>query len=349
MFITFICWIFLLLLQFSSAVITITFHPAGSLNLTETKLGTVNYSLKCSSEDFGTYKWVADSPNVADLEFDDGQFRSALVEANSDTCSGDGIGGGLRIRAHFLGYSHVRLEKQSSGGNIKSSNELMVRVTRDKDLISKIFVASVIVIVCLTYINMGSALDLDVVLEVIKRPVAPAIGIFCQYVVMPLVSFTFLFTSESSHLFVFCHFQLSFGIGYLLLDKAYLRLGLFIFGCSPGGGASNMWTVLLNGNLNLSIAMTFISTLFSFGIMPFWLYTLGRSIYADTTISPPVRNILTTLLSMFVCLAIGLVNKKFFPRVANVSWKKFQCLENVLINHSFTRCRVEFSLPSRWP
>lgn len=43
-----------------------------------------------------------------------------------------------------------------------------------------------------------------------------------------------------------------------------MRLGLFFTGISPAGGASNIWTVTLGGNLNLSITMTAISTLFSF-------------------------------------------------------------------------------------
>lgn len=44
-----------------------------------------------------------------------------------------------------------------------------------------------------------------------------------------------------------------------------MQLGMFFTGCSPGGGASNIWTVALGGNLDLSITMTAISTFASFG------------------------------------------------------------------------------------
>lgn len=44
-----------------------------------------------------------------------------------------------------------------------------------------------------------------------------------------------------------------------------LRLGLFFTGCSPAGGASNIWTVILGGNLDLSITMSTTSTLAAFG------------------------------------------------------------------------------------
>lgn len=40
---------------------------------------------------------------------------------------------------------------------------------------------------------------------------------------------------------------------------------MFFAGVSPAGGASNIWTVILGGNLNLSVTMTTISTLAAFG------------------------------------------------------------------------------------
>lgn len=60
--------------------------------------------------------------------------------------------------------------------------------------------------------------------------------------------------------------QISFLLGLALFpDDPLLRLGLFLNGSCPGGGASNMWTHLLGGSLDLSIMMTFISTITAFG------------------------------------------------------------------------------------
>ena len=59
---------------------------------------------------------------------------------------------------------------------------------------------------------------------------------------------------------------MSFGLGFLIFpDNPAMRLGMFFTGVAPGGGASNIWTFILGGNLNLSLAMTSISTLASFG------------------------------------------------------------------------------------
>lgn len=61
-------------------------------------------------------------------------------------------------------------------------------------------------------------------------------------------------------------FQISYGFGVLLFpNDINMQLGMFFTGVSPGGGASNIWTYVLGGNLNLSITMTTISTLAAFG------------------------------------------------------------------------------------
>ena len=62
----------------------------------------------------------------------------------------------------------------------------------------------------------------------------------------------------------------------LLSDLLNSRLGLFVLGCSPGGTGSNFWTLLLDGDINMSITMTFMSTMLALGFMPLWIFTLGE-------------------------------------------------------------------------
>jgi hypothetical protein len=60
--------------------------------------------------------------------------------------------------------------------------------------------------------------------------------------------------------------QISFGLGkWLFYDSVPMQLGMFFTGVSPAGGASNIWTYILGGNINLSITMTTISTFAAFG------------------------------------------------------------------------------------
>ena len=62
--------------------------------------------------------------------------------------------------------------------------------------------------------------------------------------------------------------QIAYGIARALLTPVAMytiALGLFTTGCAPGGGASNFWTILLKGNADLSVTMTFLSTVASLG------------------------------------------------------------------------------------
>jgi len=50
-------------------------------------------------------------------------------------------------------------------------------------------------------------------------------------------------------------------VGY----KGGYALGIFVMGCAPGGGSSNMYSKLLGGDMSVSITMTTCSTLISLG------------------------------------------------------------------------------------
>ena len=48
-----------------------------------------------------------------------------------------------------------------------------------------------------------------------------------------------------------------------------------MLGCCPGGTGSNFWTLLLKGDINMSITMTFMSTMLALAFMPLWIFTIG--------------------------------------------------------------------------
>ena len=108
---------------------------------------------------------------------------------------------------------------------------------------------------------MGCAMDLKVVKETLKKPIGPMIGFICQYIFMPLIAFALGWIFPASEAF-----------GQKASTHAPMQLGLFVTGCSPGGGASNIWTVMFGGNLDLSITMTAISTFAAFFMMPAWIF-----------------------------------------------------------------------------
>merc|ERR1712172_335607 len=173
---------------------------------------------------------------------------------------------------------------------------MKVSVVRKKTIQSKLFSYSVAILVSLAYINMGCALDLEVVKKTLKKPVGPLIGFICQYFIMPLISFA---------------------LGYIFpWSSPEMKLGLFVTGCSPGGGASNIWTVMFGGNLDLSVVMTAVSTFSAFFMMPFWIYVLGEVIIDDTQIVIPYFKITTYTVMLIVPLLLGVSIKKCLPKVA---------------------------------
>uniref|UniRef100_A0A2P2HWE9 P3 protein-like n=1 Tax=Hirondellea gigas TaxID=1518452 RepID=A0A2P2HWE9_9CRUS len=217
--------------------------------------------------------------------------------------SGRYMEGELDVSGVFLGFSEVRFVLSDGQDHdlkeVDSSSSVPVKVQRGAHVLDKIFVLVVILLVIIVYINMGCAIDLDVIKETLRRPVAPVVGLLTQYLVMPL---------------------LSYGLGYVFLSSTpALWLGLFVTGCSPGGGGSNMWTYLLGGSLDLSVTMTFISTVAAFAAMPLWLWALAPTIFQDGQFdSPPYRNIGMLVLGLIVPISVGLALKRCCPKGASL-------------------------------
>ena len=66
--------------------------------------------------------------------------------------------------------------------------QIEVAVIQKNRLMNKIFNGALTCMIIFNTINMGSALDLRVVKATFMKPIGPAVGAFCQFVAMPLVS-----------------------------------------------------------------------------------------------------------------------------------------------------------------
>ncbi|XP_065072567.1 ileal sodium/bile acid cotransporter-like isoform X1 [Ochlerotatus camptorhynchus] len=220
--------------------------------------------------------------------------------------------GGFNITGSFLGSTNLYVEvRRKDNLTVASKEKLPVTVMREERVIDKVFTASVAILVSILYINFGAALDIPTLLAIARRPIGPVIGFLAQFLFMPL---------------------LSYGLGHLLFPDSYeLQLGLFFTGVSPAGGASNIWTVVLGGNLNLSLAMTTISTIAAFGMMPLWLFTLGTTIFSKGNLKVPYRNIATFAIGLVVPLGIGLLIQRYSPRTARLLVRILKPMAAILI------------------
>lgn len=109
----------------------------------------------------------------------------------------------------------------------------------------------------------------------------------------------------------------------LLFNDPLYRLGLFTYGCSPGGTGSNFWTLMFNGDINLSITMTAASTIAAMGMMPLWMFTLGsRLLEENDNLQIPFANLAISLFALTIPVGIGITIRLKRPSWAEKS-KKF--------------------------
>ncbi len=81
-----------------------------------------------------------------------------------------------------------------------------------------------------------------------------------------------------------------------------------------GSGASNQWTVIFEGDVNLSAIMSFVSTTASFAMMPLYFYTLGKLYTDDLAITIPFLGLARSLAMVVVPYAIGILISHIFPK-----------------------------------
>jgi len=96
-------------------------------------------------------------------------------------------------------------------------------------------------------------------------------------------------------------------------------LALFIYGCCPGGAASNTWTILFKGDINLSAIITFVSTMMSLIAMPAWIFTLGSTIQAKSNIKLPYLMLLANIFVTVGPCILGFLLSHFIPKVKQAS------------------------------
>ncbi len=88
-------------------------------------------------------------------------------------------------------------------------------------------------------LGMGVTLSVDDFKRVLTMPKAVAVGVFAQFLIMPL---------------------LGFGIARVLRLETSFAVGLILVSCCPGGTASNVVSYLAKANVALSVLMTMCST-----------------------------------------------------------------------------------------
>ncbi|XP_067943382.1 hepatic sodium/bile acid cotransporter-like [Watersipora subatra] len=205
----------------------------------------------------------------------------------------DVLGVNASISAKNLGFVTLTFQDEESHDFYRDYS-LGVRRPPPKPQ-DTVYIVGIMFLTALATFTFGLTLELERVAKYLKKPVAPAIGVACQFILMPLVGFAIASTMVNEH--------------------ESLKLGIFASATAPGGGLSNLFIFVLNGDLDLSITMTSISTCAALAFLPLWMYTIGRYILQDSDVKLPFVNIVQALALLVVPLAIGALIKRFLPKV----------------------------------
>jgi len=162
------------------------------------------------------------------------------------------------------------------------------------------------IVVGFIMLGMGASLAPSDFANALKRPQGVAIGLACQYGIMPLLGFCLVSTLDL---------------------PAAVATGVLIIACMPGGTTSNMFTYFARGNLALSVLMTVASTVCGVVAIPLLLGFYAGAL--DLTI--PSQNIALALAIMMVPIAIGMLIRRFNARAGDITERMGSILGIVFI------------------
>ncbi|MGP5727363.1 bile acid:sodium symporter family protein [Corynebacterium casei] len=130
--------------------------------------------------------------------------------------------------------------------------------------------------------GMGLTLTIPDFKEIAKRPLPILIGVFAQFVIMPLCAVL---------------------VAKILGLNPMLAVGLLMLGSVPGGTSSNVITYLARGDVALSVAMTSVSTLVSPIMTPMLMLLLAGAeteVYGAGMAMPLVQTVLVPVVGGLV-------------------------------------------------
>lgn len=138
-------------------------------------------------------------------------------------------------------------------------------------------------------LGLGATTTKDDFKSALSKPKAIGIGFSSQYCFMPL---------------------LSFALAHIFSLKEAFAIGCILVGSSPGGTTSNIFTYWSNGDVALSITMSFFSNVAAFFMLPLLILLLIKTAL-DASIDIPWANIFISLLLIVGPCLIGLYIRHF--------------------------------------
>ncbi|XP_048236730.1 solute carrier family 10 member 6-like [Haliotis rufescens] len=143
-------------------------------------------------------------------------------------------------------------------------------------------------------LGVGACIQLKELWAHLRRPYGILIGAAAQFILLPLTAF---------------------GLAHALQLPPRQAIGMLIMSCCPGGSTSNMFTLWVDGDVPLSLAMTTVNTVLSTGFLPLNLLIYSRS-WSDKTAVIPYVSLAQGIALMLIPTVIGIAVRHWRPKVA---------------------------------
>ncbi|ELV09426.1 sodium/bile acid cotransporter [Tupaia chinensis] len=151
-----------------------------------------------------------------------------------------------------------------------------------------------VVMLLIMMLSLGCTMEFSKIKAHFWKPKGLAIALLAQYGIMPLTAFA---------------------LGKVFPLNNIEALAILVCGCSPGGNLSNVFSLAMKGDMNLSIVMTTCSTFFALGMMPLLLYIYSKGIYdGDLKDKVPYVGIVISLILVLIPCTIGIFLKSKRPQ-----------------------------------
>ena len=161
---------------------------------------------------------------------------------------------------------------------------------------------TVVIPICLFLIMMGMGLTLitNDFKRVLKYPKAVGIGLTNQLILLPIIGFA---------------------LANIMPLRPEYAVGVMLLVLCPGGTTSNLFTYLAKGDVALSVTMTAIASVITVFTIPIVLsfsliYFMGSGSEFEL---PVVKTVLTLVVLTIVPISIGMLIKRYAPKVADRS------------------------------
>ncbi|XP_076605626.1 hepatic sodium/bile acid cotransporter-like [Chaetodon auriga] len=152
------------------------------------------------------------------------------------------------------------------------------------------------IILFITMISIGCTMEISKIKTHLLKPKGVAIALLAQFGIMPLTAFC---------------------LAKILQMDPIKAVTVLISGCCPGGNLSNIFSLAIKGDMNLSIVMTTCSSIAALGLMPLLLYIFCQG-FAGLENAVPYVGIITALMLTLAPCAVGIAINHYRPNYSPV-------------------------------